>query len=78
MKKPTHHKVNLRFEVETLEVIDAFAQATGRTRTYVIESLLKPSLPALRKFTNEQQNSVYDQWAAESDLEASLNRPPLD
>lgn len=48
MKKPTH-RINLNLELETLEVIDAFAQLTDRSRTYVIESLLKPALPALRE-----------------------------
>lgn len=48
MKKPTH-RINLNLELETLEVIDAFAQLTDRSRTYVIEALLQPSLPALRE-----------------------------
>ncbi len=48
MKKQTH-RVNLNLEVETLEVIDAFAKLNGRTRTYVIESFIKPALPALRE-----------------------------
>lgn len=48
MKKPTH-RINLNLELETLEVIDAFARLTDRSRTYVIEALLQPSLPALRE-----------------------------
>jgi len=47
MKKT--HRINLNLSLETLEVIDAFAAMNGRSRTYVIEELLKPSLPALRQ-----------------------------
>lgn len=47
MKKT--HRINLNLELETLEVIDAFAKMNNRSRTYVIEELLKPSLPALRE-----------------------------
>ena len=48
MKKETH-RINLNLEIETLEVIDAFAKLNNRSRTYVIESFLKPALPALRE-----------------------------
>lgn len=48
MKKETH-RINLNLEVETLEVIDAFAKLNNRSRTYVIESFIKPALPALRE-----------------------------
>lgn len=43
------HRINLNLEVETLEVIDAFAKLNNRSRTYVIESFIKPALPALRE-----------------------------
>jgi len=36
-------------ELETIEVIDAFAKMNNRSRSYVIESFLKPALPALRE-----------------------------
>ena len=48
MQKQTH-RINLNLEVETLEVIDAFAKLNNRSRTYVIESFIKPALPALRE-----------------------------
>lgn len=48
MQKQTH-RINLNLEVETLEVIDAFAKLNNRSRTYVIESFIKPALPALRQ-----------------------------
>ena len=48
MKRETH-RINLNLSLETLEVIDAFAAMNDRSRTYVIEELLKPSLPALRQ-----------------------------
>ena len=48
MKRETH-RINLNLSLETLEVIDAFADMNDRARTYVIEELLKPSLPALRQ-----------------------------
>lgn len=41
-------RINLNLDVETLEVIDAFAKLNGRSRTYVIESFINPALPALR------------------------------
>ena len=47
--KPKTHRINLNLSLETLEVIDAFAAMNDRSRTYVIEELLKPSLPALRQ-----------------------------
>ena len=47
--KPETHRINLNLSLETLEVIDAFAAMNDRSRTYVIEELLKPSLPALRQ-----------------------------
>ena len=47
--KPAKHRINLNMEVETLEVIDAFAKMNNRTRSYIIESFLKPALPALRE-----------------------------
>ena len=47
--KPNTHRVNLNMSLEILEVIDAFAKMNDRSRTYVIEELLKPSLPALRE-----------------------------
>ena len=47
--KPETHRINLNLNIETLEVIDAFAKMNDRSRTYVIEELLKPSLPALRQ-----------------------------
>ena len=47
--KPETHRINLNLSIETLEVIDAFAKMNDRSRTYVIEELLKPSLPALRQ-----------------------------
>ena len=75
MKKATHHRVNLNLELESLEVIDAFARATNRTRTYVIQNLINPTLPALRKWTDEEEKlSVYEQWAAESELEETLSK----
>lgn len=48
MKTETH-RINLNLNRETLDVIDAFAAMNDRSRTYVIEELLKPSLPALRE-----------------------------
>ena len=47
--KPAKHRINLNMEIETLEVIDAFAKMNNRTRSYIIESFLKPALPALRE-----------------------------
>ena len=47
--KPETHRINLSLNRETLDVIDAFAKMNDRSRTYVIEELLKPSLPALRQ-----------------------------
>lgn len=47
--KPEKHRINLYMELETIEVIDAFAKMNDRSRSYVIESFLKPSLPALRE-----------------------------
>ena len=47
--KPETHRINLNLSLETLKVIDDFALMNNRSRTYVIEELLKPSLPALRE-----------------------------
>lgn len=47
--KPETHRINLNLSLDTLEVIDAFAAMNDRSRTYVIEELLKPSIPALRQ-----------------------------
>lgn len=47
--KPEKHRINLNMELETIEVIDAFAKMNNRSRSYVIESFLKPALPALRE-----------------------------
>lgn len=47
--KPEKHRINLYMELETIEVIDAFAKMNDRSRSYVIESFLKPALPALRE-----------------------------
>lgn len=47
--KPAKHRINLNMELETIEVIDAFAKMNNRSRSYVIESFLKPALPALRE-----------------------------
>lgn len=47
--KPAKHRINLNMEVETIEVIDAFAKMNNRTRSYIVESFLKPALPALRE-----------------------------
>lgn len=63
MKKPTH-RINLNLEVETLEVIDAFAKMNDRSRTYVIEELLKPSLPALRELL-----SLFDELKTMTDAD---------
>ena len=41
-------RVNLFIEVETLEVLDAFAKMNNRSRTHIVNDLLRPSLPALR------------------------------
>lgn len=45
----TTHRINLNMKIDTLEVIDAFAKMNGRSRTYVIEELLAPSIPALKQ-----------------------------
>lgn len=63
MKKPTH-RINLNLEVDTLEVIDAFAKLNNRSRTYVIESFIKPALPALRELL-----AMPDKLTAMSDAE---------
>ena len=63
MKKPTH-RINLNLEVDTLEVIDAFAKLNKRSRTYVIESFIKPALPALRELL-----AMPDKLTAMSDAE---------
>lgn len=63
MKKQTQ-RVNLNLEVDTLEVIDAFAKLNDRTRTHVIESFIKPALPALRELL-----SMSDKITAMSDAE---------
>lgn len=63
MKKPTH-RINLNLEIETLEVIDAFAKLNNRSRTYVIESFIKPALPALRELL-----AMPDKLTAMSDAE---------
>ena len=61
MKKQTH-RINLNLEVDTLEVIDAFAKMNNRSRTYVIESFIKPALPALRELLamSEKLTSLSD------------------
>jgi uncharacterized protein (DUF1778 family) len=47
--KPEKHRINLNMELETIQVIDEFAKMNNRSRSYVIESFLKPALPALRE-----------------------------
>lgn len=47
--KPKTHRINLNLSLETLRVIDDFALMNNRSRTYIIEELLKPSVPALRE-----------------------------
>lgn len=44
----TTHRINLNLSIELIEVIDAFAKMNGRSRTYVVEELLKPSVPSLK------------------------------
>lgn len=72
MKKSTH-RINLYLEIESLEVIDAFAKATDRTRTYVVQELLRPFLPALQKRINEEHKTVFEKWALEADLSERLD-----
>ncbi len=72
MKKQTQ-RVNLNLEVDTLEVIDAFAKLNGRTRTHVIESFIKPALPALRELL-----SMPDKLTAMSDAQRLLALSKLD
>lgn len=72
MKKQTH-RVNLNLEVETLEIIDAFAKQNGRTRTHVIESFIKPALPALRELL-----AMPDKLTAMSDAERLIALSKLD
>lgn len=62
--KPTKHRINLNMEIETLEVIDAFAKMNNRTRSYIVESFLKPALPALRELL-----AMPDKLTAMSDAE---------
>lgn len=57
-------RINLNLDVETLEVIDAFAKLNGRSRTYVIESFINPALPALRLLL-----AMPDKLTAMSDVE---------
>lgn len=47
--KPEKHRINLYMEIETIKVIDDFALMNNRSRSYIIESFLKPALPALRE-----------------------------
>lgn len=47
--KPAKHRINLTMDLETIQVIDDFALMNNRSRSYVIESFLKPVLPALRE-----------------------------
>lgn len=42
-------RVTFNMEEELLDVLDAFAEMNGRTRTFVIHELLKPSLPMLKE-----------------------------
>lgn len=45
----TTQRINLNMQKKYLSVIDAFAKMNGRSRTYVIEELLAPSIPALEE-----------------------------
>ena len=47
MNTTQNKRVNLFIEVEILEVIDAFAKMNNRSRTYLINELLRPTLPSL-------------------------------
>lgn len=42
-------RVTFNMEEELLDVLDAFAEMNGRTRTFVFHELLKPSLPMLKE-----------------------------
>lgn len=42
-------RINMNFDTELLEVLDAFAAMNNRTRTYVVHELLMPSLPMLKE-----------------------------
>ena len=48
MNTKQNKRVNLFIEVEILEVLDAFAKMNNRSRTHLVNELLRPSLPALR------------------------------
>ena len=48
MDTKENKRVNLFIEVETLEVLDAFAKMNNRSRTHLINELLRPVLPSLK------------------------------
>lgn len=58
------HRINLNLSIELIEVIDAFAKMNGRSRTYVVEELLKPSVPSLKALLK-----LSDDLAAMTDAE---------
>lgn len=47
MDTKQNKRVNLFIEVEILEVLDAFSKMNNRSRTYLINELLRPTLPSL-------------------------------
>ena len=47
MDTKQNKRVNLFIEVEILEVLDAFAKMNNRSRTYLVNELLRPTLPSL-------------------------------
>ena len=64
MDTKQNKRVNLFIEVEILEVLDAFAKMNNRSRTYLINEMLRPSLPALKSLLK-----VSDDLKAMSDVD---------
>lgn len=64
MNTKQNKRVNLFIEVEILEALDAFAKMNNRSRTHIVNDLLRPSLPALKSLLK-----VSDDLKAMSDVD---------